>query len=510
MNRGSQTSGLGLGSGHGQGTGGQSPGPVQVQGHWGRNSIGSQISNKLLRTEMSLDGIDKCDSDVKTEAIAKLELFIVCRLEILSREDQNILRTASIIGRVFSKEILYGILSPKMRTQMFSSIASLIKNMWIVEFESPQYPRNYDAIEYTFVHPLFYQTLYDLTPAGDKARLHYAVANYIEEAFEGNPKHYVQLGRHYGVAKDCRPKALEYFCRASVYYLSLGLNYFERALQLLLKAKIFADSAMDYGSILGIITDAIEQLNDLRNCFLSAAEDATQRSTASWDNFRKQQNKLKLKMKLNRIEIAPLVSLTVVKNRSLRHDNDINNIDKLLGLYLKIDRDINLSYLNMVEINCVGVISSWQLSYLKKWKDTVIKPSINSVDSEHVKTKKEKEKESLVRISDLIPVENPKKMKLKLTSGIFYCMRKFNSESISSVQLFNDRNNVTDSNTIKQMIGSSISGKAEKIEHCDSIIVSQHSNQLIIRNQSSKKNKNREISIISVDKEETSIKCLIS
>ena len=89
-------------------------------------------------------------------------------------------------------------------------------------------------------------------------------------------------------------------------------------------------------------------------------------------------------------------------------------------------------------------------------------------------------------------------------------MRKFNSESISSVQLFNDRNNVTDSNTIKQMIGSSISGKAEKIEHCDSIIVSQHSNQLIIRNQSSKKNKNREISIISVDKEETSIKCLIS
>ena len=65
-----------------------------------------------------------------------------------------------------------------MRTHVFSSLQSLIKNQWIVETKS-------QLAEYRFVHPLLYQTLYDLTPASDKGRLHYSIASYIEDAYEG-------------------------------------------------------------------------------------------------------------------------------------------------------------------------------------------------------------------------------------------------------------------------------------------------------------------------------------
>lgn len=151
-------------------------------------------------------------------------------LETLSREDQNILRTASIIGRNFSSEILYGILSPKLRTQMFDSVLSLVKSQWIIEIEAS---RGVSSTEYSFVHPLFYHTLYNLTPAGDKAVLHSAVACYLEAAHRRSPLYYAQLGRHFGLARDCRPKALEYFVRASVYCLSSGMVNYDEGLELL-------------------------------------------------------------------------------------------------------------------------------------------------------------------------------------------------------------------------------------------------------------------------------------
>jgi hypothetical protein len=115
------------------------------------------------------------------------------------------------------------------------------------------------------VHPLLYQTLYDLTPAGDKARLHSRVAIYIEDAYQGNPSHFAQLGHQYGLAKDYRPKAQEYCARAAVYYMSNGPLFYDEALQLLSQATVFADSALDYATLLGIVMERKNKLKLLRN-----------------------------------------------------------------------------------------------------------------------------------------------------------------------------------------------------------------------------------------------------
>ena len=303
--------------------------------------------------------------------------------ETLSREDQNILRTASIIGRKFTREILYGILPPKMRTQMFCSIISMINSHWIVEsvykssssisLSSSSSPLSYrthngefESIEYSFAHPLFYQTLYDLTPASDKARLHYSVAKHIEESYEGNPIHYARLGRHYGVAKDCRSKALEYYAKAAIYSLSDHVSSHEQCLEFLNKAKNYADTAMDYGSILGIIVTGKENLNLLQKIFVQTIEETTSvKSITSWDSLRNQQNLFRFKK--NRIDISPLRGKDNLTNK-INSNLKIENVDYLLDLFHDVEDEINLLYDEMVTINCVGIVYPWQTSYLKKWK----------------------------------------------------------------------------------------------------------------------------------------------
>lgn len=147
---------------------------------------------------------------------------------------------------MFSTEILYGVLPPKLRTHMANSIASLVDNQWITEMPT-------DSGQFNFVHPLFFQTLYDVTPAGERARLHYAIGSCFEEKYDGDPLYFAQIGHHFGLAKNSRPKALENFVRASVYSMSKGPLYFDEGLELLIQSKLFADVAEDCQTILSVV-----------------------------------------------------------------------------------------------------------------------------------------------------------------------------------------------------------------------------------------------------------------
>lgn len=150
---------------------------------------------------------------------------------------------------------------------MVKSIASLVENQWIAEV-----PSNPD--EYSFVHPLFYQTLYDITPAGERARLHNTIAISIEQKYPGNPSHYALLAHQYGLAKSCRPKALEYFIRAGVFSLSNGPLSFDEGLEMLVQAKLFADHSEDLTTILKIITLYHDKLMTMRTHLLEDEEKA--------------------------------------------------------------------------------------------------------------------------------------------------------------------------------------------------------------------------------------------
>ena len=235
------------------------------------NSIHPIATHAVLQGESSMDGRSESEDPqfcllhrANQSTTSQLELFIVCRYEKLSSEDQNVLRTASIIGNDFSKDVLYGILSPMMRTHMDSSLSSLKRNQWVTDSKTNFNIESPTNMEYSFAHPLLYQTLYDLTPASDRARLHYAVASYIEDACEGGPSYFAQLGHQYSLASDCRPKALEYSVRAAVYCFSKGPLFYNEGLNRLKHATQFGNNSVDYEVIIGIIMDMRDMLAESR------------------------------------------------------------------------------------------------------------------------------------------------------------------------------------------------------------------------------------------------------
>ena len=249
-----------------------------------------------------------------------------------------------------------------MRTQMFSSILSLVKSQWIVETDNSVSRNDVDGVDYSFVHPLFYRTLYDLTPAGDKARLHYAVASYIEQSYEGKPSHYAQLGRHFGVAKDCRPKALEYYVRAAVTSLLNGPLFYDQVLELLMKAKEYSDSAMDYASILGILIDGNQRLTDSRKNLLQWIQEDASEKQSSWKAYRM------FNRRSNRVRSAPACPMPTIRLAA-----KLEIVDKFVLVFSEMEETVNASYLRMVDLNRVGVVSDWQRPYLKVWKDSMCK-----------------------------------------------------------------------------------------------------------------------------------------
>ena len=298
-------------------------------------------------------------------------LRYIKKTEKLCREDQNILRTASIIGDTFSTDILYGVLPPKLRVKMFHSVDNLVRNQWIIEVPD-------DIGKFKFVHPLFYQTLYDVTPASEKARLHYSIACYIEDKFDKQPTYYAQLGHQYGLAKDCRPKALEYFVRAAVYCMNSGPMYYEEGLELLIQAKIFTETATDYGIILSIILFNRNKLQCLR---MKLIEDEEKDSyfTASDNNLPSRSKSFFNWNFPNFQKITPMGSPSNIPSTatSIRQSRDstksklstfktdeqgltVNGADIFLNFFRQVEEEINILYLDMMKNNLLGVPLEWQ------------------------------------------------------------------------------------------------------------------------------------------------------
>ena len=241
---------------------------------------------------------------------------------------------------------------------MFSSLQSLVQGQWLLENVSLIAG---DATDYSFAHPFFYRALYDLTPAGDKAILHYAVASFIEEAHYHSPVHFAQLGRHFGLAKDCRPKALEYYVRAASHSFNFSPVACDEGLGLLSQAKIYADSALDYGTLLGLVIYRTQRLTSARDILVMKPPHIPLHSSAkpssNW-NF------LNVRTSSRSSRVASLPVTTKVTEEEL----EAASADRFLFLLGEMEEDLKRLYGEMVRRNCVGVVAEWQRPYLVRWK----------------------------------------------------------------------------------------------------------------------------------------------
>lgn len=200
--------------------------PQQQQPQQQKQSLPS--ANKLINIEVNR---------------SKLDLFVICRFEKLSLDNQLLLKMASVVGFEFSRYVLYGILNSTQKTTMFNSLKLLVRESWITKSESKE-------ASYLFNHPLIHTTIYQLTPFGERNVLHKIIAKYYESMNPNEPSLFSEIACHYSHADPS--KAVEYALRAAEYYLRLEHLEADICISLLAQYLKHCQTVIDVNTLLAV------------------------------------------------------------------------------------------------------------------------------------------------------------------------------------------------------------------------------------------------------------------
>lgn len=212
----------------------------------GKNKAGAVDFQGVEKASLSIDtdSAAKENRSGSTIGKSKLTLLIVYRLEKLSSDEQHILRTAAIIGYSFSRYILYGVLSSRLKAYMYDSLKVLLKKNWICASSQ-------EDSEYVFNHPVVYNTLYDITPQSDRIAIHRTIADYLENMHSEDPNQYKLLCEQFSYCNE--EKAFEYALKAAEISLSPPELDIQKAIDMLMKGLSFVKDEVDCNTITALI-----------------------------------------------------------------------------------------------------------------------------------------------------------------------------------------------------------------------------------------------------------------
>jgi class 3 adenylate cyclase/CHASE3 domain sensor protein len=159
--------------------------------------------------------IRRIQSDEITEAepIARAEERSLL-IDRLPPAEQLTLKFASVVGQVFSFEVLSAIYPEDDESDHLSKyLTALAEKDLIVK-------RLTEAKSYSFKDPLTHETAYNLMLFAQRRQLHRAIAEYLEQN-EANTPRYDELAHHWQAADDI-PKAIHYLEKAGELARELG------------------------------------------------------------------------------------------------------------------------------------------------------------------------------------------------------------------------------------------------------------------------------------------------
>jgi predicted ATPase/class 3 adenylate cyclase len=189
------------------------------------------IDQNLLKREEGhwqfIDGIDLNTLGVPDT----LEGLILTRFDHLELFQRHVLKVASVIGRAFTRSIIFECLPSLTNDEINRSFTVLLEREFILPDPSP-------GGEYMFKHLLVSDTIYSTLLKRERKELHGKVAETIEKLFTNRLDEQIDvLARHY-FWSEYQDRALHYLILAGQkaarnYNTGQAQNYFEDALSLL-------------------------------------------------------------------------------------------------------------------------------------------------------------------------------------------------------------------------------------------------------------------------------------
>ncbi|MFC1951113.1 tetratricopeptide repeat protein [Chloroflexota bacterium] len=167
---------------------------------------------------------------------------IMARLDRLDEETRNVVRVASVLGRLFNNEVLMHIYPRSIEDEeMIARLNDLI-DLGLIALDKVR-PRP----EYSFKNVLIQEVSYDCLPFAQRRQLHHKIGEYFESHYASRIEEYYELlDYHYGRTKD-HWKGLEYSVKAGdkaqrLFANKESIRYFNRALQLVPQLPSSAES----------------------------------------------------------------------------------------------------------------------------------------------------------------------------------------------------------------------------------------------------------------------------
>ena len=168
--------------------------------------------------------------DALGAATTSLEAVLSARIEALPEACRRVLRTASVLGRHFSRRLLDGVWtspeSPEPQLRELKRLDLLHERVRL------------DDASYSFKHALIQEAAYEGLSASERQALHAAVARTLEALHAGRPDEACELIAHHYLRSAETEKALSYLelsnrkaARASA--MAEAKGYFDEAMKLL-------------------------------------------------------------------------------------------------------------------------------------------------------------------------------------------------------------------------------------------------------------------------------------
>ncbi|MDH4261545.1 MAG: AAA family ATPase [Spirochaetia bacterium] len=191
---------------------------------------------------LSTDGKYKLGGSAKEIKIPDtLNDVLLSRIDRLREEEQAILKTASVMGRIFAVDLLKELSPESLQSGMNSSLSSLEKNDFTF-IENP------DPLSYIFKHILIRDVAYNSMVGNARRELHRKLANILEDRNKENLSQSADTLAHHYINAGESSKALEYCLIAAEKALSRygnrdAIYYYEKSLELLYSLNLSAENA---------------------------------------------------------------------------------------------------------------------------------------------------------------------------------------------------------------------------------------------------------------------------
>jgi adenylate cyclase len=220
------------------------------------------------------------DRGLDPDALPQIELpdslhtLILSRIDQLHEQEKNILRVASVIGRLFPAAWLTGYYPELGDFPQVKASLEQLHNLDITPLDSPE-----PELAYLFKHIVTHEVAYENLPFATRAQLHERLARYLEKAYAASPP-LEALAFHYG-RSDNTTKKRDYFRKAGdaarqTFANQAALDYFSRLYPLLDNLPEQIELLLDQGAVEELIGEYTNAETSYRSA-LALAEDCADR-----------------------------------------------------------------------------------------------------------------------------------------------------------------------------------------------------------------------------------------